>query len=595
MKEFLVGIDFGHGETAAWVVPFNGNTEIAPEGNSLRLTSSNKEGERQIWSVVYKEQGEVYSLEPKGNAFSPITELKGKLHTLSPQKRLAYKKFISLVVERLLKINQILRWDEAANEWNFDLCIACPTSWNQDEIFEYLQFFNEALSPKNIQVLWIIKESDAAFFSKLNMVDNNGCTLVIDYGSSTIDYTAVENMKKISRDEWSSKTLGASAIERFMMRPTDGLEEFKEKYERAQAIINETGNTHIDIDEILRLECRKAKENLYKDNQRVANVHFNLKTYIPESPRCIFDYDFDLTADNGFGEYCKKVQRSFTEFKDNLNRPVDKIILSGGACVMPWVADMVKEVFDGTRIVDDQFPQYVVANGVALYARTQLECITEINDVIEKDGDFEEKYKEVWEEEIYKLLDGPIKKVCNTYGESEENNSIEFFMNCIRDVIESTVEDSNKKGTFNKAVQERLCDDIKVIVSDVIKEKLGKVGDETWNVSMPETDSISIIPIDESLIEKILNKIQKKLFGIIPTQYWNMRKGRNSKERKDIVTEALVSWGQRKGKIELNDSEYVEALEGNANTMKEATKKCAKDTFHQHELFRTTFTSQVIS
>lgn len=394
MKEYLVGLDFGHGETAAWVVPVNGNTEIAPQGNSLRLTSSNSERDRQIWSVVYKEKGNVYSLELRGEASSPITELKGKPHTLSSQKKEAYKKYICLVVERLLKINQMLRWNEADNEWNFDLCVACPTSWKQDEIDEYLQFFNDALSPKNIRVLWIIKESDAAFFSKWNMAENDGCTLVIDYGSSTIDYTAVENMKKISKDGWSSKNLGASKIERVMMRPTDrdGLDEFNKKYERAQAIITETGNTHIDIDEILRLECRRAKEGLYKENKRVANVHFNLTTYIPNGPRCVFDYDFDLTADNDFGEYCKKVQRSFTEFKENLNRRVDKIILSGGACIMPWVPDVVQKVFDGARIVTDQFPQYVVAEGVALYAKAQMEALMRLKQIL-SEVDFADIYK----------------------------------------------------------------------------------------------------------------------------------------------------------------------------------------------------------
>ena len=42
MKKYIVGIDFGHGETAAWVVPVINvqGTDMKPEGESLKLRVS---------------------------------------------------------------------------------------------------------------------------------------------------------------------------------------------------------------------------------------------------------------------------------------------------------------------------------------------------------------------------------------------------------------------------------------------------------------------------------------------------------------------------------------------------------------------------
>ena len=43
-KQYIVGIDFGHGETSAWVVPLNLTTD-AIIGESLKLKATNKESE----------------------------------------------------------------------------------------------------------------------------------------------------------------------------------------------------------------------------------------------------------------------------------------------------------------------------------------------------------------------------------------------------------------------------------------------------------------------------------------------------------------------------------------------------------------------
>ena len=55
MADYIVGIDYGHGETAAWVVPLNANNPIGlpMEGTSLRLRASNEVEDQKLPSVVY--------------------------------------------------------------------------------------------------------------------------------------------------------------------------------------------------------------------------------------------------------------------------------------------------------------------------------------------------------------------------------------------------------------------------------------------------------------------------------------------------------------------------------------------------------------
>ena len=44
------------------------------------------------------------------------------------------------------------------------------------------------------------------------------------------------------------------------------------------------------------------------------------------------------------------------------------ILLTGGASRMPWIKDLVEDVFQGTEVFCDNNPSYVVSDGIALYA-----------------------------------------------------------------------------------------------------------------------------------------------------------------------------------------------------------------------------------
>lgn len=63
-----------------------------------------------------------------------------------------------------------------------------------------------------------------------------------------------------------------------------------------------------------------------------------------------------------------------SDLKDDLKRLHDSgvapemILLTGGASRMPWIKDLVEDVFQGTEVFCDNNPSYVVSDGIALYA-----------------------------------------------------------------------------------------------------------------------------------------------------------------------------------------------------------------------------------
>ena len=388
-KQYIVGIDFGHGETSAWVVPLNLTTD-AIIGESLKLKATNKESERSYYSVIYSKPNGSYSLDDlQGNI---IAGFKDKVSVLDqPQnakRREAYIEYIKQIYARLLKHNTALKVDNNGDT-NFYLCIACPTKWNQDDKDAYIKFFNEALSEFGIEVMWVINESDAAYFSH-GSIDKyaNKCVLIIDYGSSTIDYTVVYQGKKISDDNWSNR-LGASNVEESILNECRNTGDYQEKVENTKSKLTEIGANFIDINSCVKFEIRKAKEYSvtygYYPN---LEVNYNLigqqtsygstDTFKAEKRR--YKFEIDCQIDKSIAKYQDKVVEDFKKLKTEIQtrigkQKIDYVILSGGACQMPWVSDVVNEIFEPLNIEIDNQASFVVAKGIALYARTQMKAL----------------------------------------------------------------------------------------------------------------------------------------------------------------------------------------------------------------------------
>ena len=490
MKKYIVGIDFGHGETAAWVVPVIGTPEtgMKADGESLKLrVSTTSANDKLMDSVVYRSKSGVFSLE-RHDCSDIYTELKSPVSLLvrNPAKKEAYVAYIQLLVERLLSANSTLLCEEDG-EWNFHLCIACPTKWGEKETSDYIQFFNEALSEKGLSLLWIINESDAAFFTHRPKENPNQCVLVVDYGSSTIDYTVIYNGKKVSDDSWSNAQLGASCIERAARtaykRASDG--EYQNSYTNTERILNETDNGHMSVESRLLYNMRKQKEESFKNGTYPGyHLDFNFGTYTglvgKQNPFRSYSFEFYGDLESITADYRKAVLADFKKLKDRItdlvgSKGAERIVLSGGACNMQWVKRMLQSVFTEAEIVEDREPSYVVAKGIALYAQAQL--------------DAEESFRH----EVESLPFINMYKSSTTKGEGD----------AIRLLIENVIDEIKRTPNLTGwQIHERFLDFMRTISPDNI---------EVWTLIQRETDKCISERVADSLQTIILNKFNKRM------------------------------------------------------------------------------------
>lgn len=360
---YLIGIDFGHGETTASVYDL-----VEDRLTPLNIKNAADSERKKIESCVFRNpQTGAWSLT-ENNAWDIFTQFKAPVGELEndPTKREAFAMFVQLVFDNILQYNSQLIYDPGAGRKNFLLYAACPSGWGQatgheDEIERYRRFLSEL-----IPVEWVVKESDAAFFKFRNDA-NTGSVLVIDLGSSTIDITCYGTADQ--RGPWGFAN-GASMVENsiylYARRNIDGVEQAIAQVRRQ---LQSEGENIINFDFRTLRHIKHTKENYYTDR----SAYFLLDArgrdiYSKLSGQRIFDgIEFDH----------EQMTRILADYRhtllDNLREVAgevtpDNVILTGGASRMPWVQTLVGQVFPKANLMVDSNPSYVVSDGVALYA-----------------------------------------------------------------------------------------------------------------------------------------------------------------------------------------------------------------------------------
>ena len=499
-KEYIVGIDFGHGETSAWVVALEIETGTK-EGSSLLLKRSNK-SDRSYYSVIYKSSDNKYSLDDlTGNL---IAGFKEKISVLNKdiEKKEAYKAYIQAIYKRLLDLNPCLKIDNNG-ETNFYLCIACPTKWNQEDKCSYIDFFNSALGKYNIEVMWVINESDAAYFTHGSIDEyKDKCVLIIDYGSSTIDYTVVYQGKKISDDNWSNR-LGASNIEYAILQESkNDNDEFQTKIRNTQSKLKELHIENVDIYSSLLFAIRKAKEkSVTEDCYPQIEVNYNLiteKTSIGNSlsPSERKNYKFEIECNldeiDAFIEYKKRVVEDLKTLNEKIKektggKSIDVVILSGGACQMPWVEKVVKEIFKPTNIEIDNQASFVVAKGIAMYAKKQIKALDNYIDKI-KEIDYSSMYIQADTKATAKAITTMIPTMVENLKSKPSMTGIEIrksFCNFVKSL------NSNNHAYCNLVQEE-----FNSLISTSVGKEVSSVILSAFNFKVDTTDTKLHIPVN---------------------------------------------------------------------------------------------------
>lgn len=595
-KEYIVGIDFGHGEIAAWYIPLDDTVKEAKNGLSLKINPANTPSERKIRSVINRLKDGNFSLEEPGRVF---VGFKDKVHniTKNTNNEAAYQAFIKEIYKRVLTNNSQLI-NTGNGETNFYLCIACPTKWKSKDKEDYIIFFEKALNEYKQDIHWIINESDAAYFTHK---DDQKIVLVIDFGSSTIDYTLIDNGKKVSDDDWSNAQLGARAIEKSMLEAFLRDSKFLELLHKTEALLEITGNNHIDVLSQLELEFRKVKESgftgfkntPYKPFDYQLKFDFYNITSVDKFEELEFKHKGFFYGKNGVCEdYITRVEADFRKLNEKIRqtiggKPIDKIILSGGACIMKWVREKAQEVFQVEEITDDPNPEYVVAQGIALYAKAQQKALQQLI----------QKLRMLDYVSMYKIADSVATQIATKKMFPTVINVLKGDVNYTGNAM---VQEFCRFFHGLNSQNNEYCKIMKECMNNLLSEKIGEaVGDTiktVFNCAIDTSDIRVTIPIvvpDWST--EMFFSSEGKGFHDIYTAINNASgrfsftwdKARMYDERKKIVDSCFSTFSTRDpfGPITYNE-ERIKKISVN---ICDATLEEARKVFHEKELFKTTF------
>ena len=477
----ILGIDFGHGEISA-------SYQRSDAGNVKQLklvnTTDNNAEKWKIPSYLYKyqdsEENFAYSLDKPLKPHTLLSELKKPISYMDETDKEYYRAFIQLVYQRLLDCNSELKDND------FELAIACPTKWLDYQKEEYKEFFEEALKDYGVHIYAIMNESDAAFFAKYKKEDQHKNVLVVDYGSSTIDFTLVSHGKKVDLDEMSSSNLGASAIENAVLAlySSDNQSNYRATHQFVDSFLQQHRIKWIDFDRFILSQIREKKEQAftrrdpYIEQFRVSPAQV---TGFDGLRGHVFAYDLETTPlmdIKQLQEYVAEVKNVFAKLKERTDNEgsIDKIIMSGGACMMAWVKDAIMEVFEipDSKIELDRNPAFVVCDGIVKYCQKYQKCIDKLKEKIDN-IDFEKMLQESDIETINAISEKDIKEVILDWKNSGSSSIFNLIYKRIPSVYIDNYNPRNSafNRNYNGQISSKIKEKIQKLIKDIIKDVFG--------------------------------------------------------------------------------------------------------------------------
>lgn len=369
--QYVVGIDFGHGESSAAICPLEweitGQQESKTEDTDMDISARKKVIPSAICRMPDRSMfigDEVFEHVTDNNGIR--LAFKQKPVSIYGEKEHLMMDYMKAIYARIRESRQELTDD------NHIVYIARPSGWVDEECKDlYCQMAIKA----GIPLGGLTSESRAAIFYArgkdlfVNDISQGG--IVFDLGSSTLDFTYLDKDNKPIDYGYD---LGAGKIDEVILENmilTNGdVVEFITKYPEYR--------------DALKFKARKFKEDAYSRNELLpTNGGFPLSTIIPEQEESYDTYQDtyvrlrirNLEELNTMVEkkihYMELLRKAMQDFKDNhiSGKTVNGVFLTGGASRMNFIRPIISEVFSLPieRIkIDNDNPSLTISRGIAL-------------------------------------------------------------------------------------------------------------------------------------------------------------------------------------------------------------------------------------
>lgn len=511
----IVGIDFGHGETSAGFLDSDNVIE-----NEVQMSDLNIVGEEKVIpSVVCIMPSDEVVISPSAYQIAKAKEVgisfkdpligSEKYSKISNSNLHFFEMFLSKTYEAIKgNSNNPLHVSQDGGT-DFLVYIACPSGWNDEQIEAYKEFTN---STCNIPVVDIVKESRAAYIAARRtvgggIITQGGNVLVIDYGSSTIDFTYFNNDSRFEPVHEGYK-LGARIIEETFLKYLK--EQESEAYENISLVEENCGS--IKGNNVLLYVIRKLKEEYFSSpNQERFELSIDLsRILLDKSLRGRY-----IEPSSGEGYSKQKVLEILSAYINDLANmlddfltkegvsSIDKVILTGGASRMFFFKELVSQKYEvskdnGTLIVDLN-PSLTISRGIAAFG-----YMNEKSNLVE--SPLWESVKEWIRNQLPQLLKSTIEKCIGDMYYSEFSNITSRYENgyIIKDskhnldgLEDELIDLLNKWSASGDVMSEKIKLAVQNSMISSIKEKLSAFA-KTWGLDVVDSDFSFNIELDIS-------------------------------------------------------------------------------------------------
>lgn len=373
--QYIIGIDFGHGETSAAISELEWNKSAGTSEQKVRDIDMDRNAKKKvIVSAICKTPDGRYHI---GNeAFEPdylVEDTKLSVCFKQAPKKIDGEKEQLMIAYMKTVYERILGYEENLKQGNHIVYIARPSGWVEEETKE---LYRQMAIKAGIPLGGLTSESRAAIFYAMSpnvgfAKEVSQGAIVFDLGSSTLDFTYLSDKAENPIDY--GYDLGASAIEQTiydqLILPTEGVKEFVDAYPQ-----------YVDA---LRFKARLIKEEAYsKDAETRTSLKFSLDQVMSDECEDIGKYedvdvkikfknvgDLNILIEESVN-YLSRMKEAMIDYRDNHihGKKVHGVFLTGGASRMNFIIPLITEVFNLSENqvkIDGDNPSLTISRGIA--------------------------------------------------------------------------------------------------------------------------------------------------------------------------------------------------------------------------------------
>ncbi len=359
-----IGIDIGDGESCVCILPASSQIEPRPiaitgRKSFLSAVAKGKQGEPVIgMEAVSLRVAEGFSVRFKSR-FLQNTE-----NAHEDMRRFLAGVFGHVEREGLLK-------------GEHRITVGCPAGWKNDARARYLDMIREA----GFENPRLVSESRAAFLyakhARTIQLDSaliEDSALVIDIGSSTLDFAYVVNGRETNVGTFGEVYLGGGAIDEALLDAAVAESSLRKAIERVFREAPEWRSHCL-------LAARRLKEEYFtRQSQGETNIRCReMLTLMYDLPLPLV-----LAADDrligrvvnqgvdslGGVSFRDLLEKALLQAKQNTaERPPRLVLLTGGASRMAFFQELCRKTFPDAHFVLCEEPEFSIAKGLAYSAR----------------------------------------------------------------------------------------------------------------------------------------------------------------------------------------------------------------------------------